>query len=416
MKSGHERMTNSIGTANLHDMYNSDEESYILEEMPQIEMPIDGNRHQPTDTMHYRMQGVSTDSHISEIIADLPGLLGTSEDMTSFFDQTFLPHQPPVEQSVVQVVHRPVEADFTDIIPTLRTDLPNVSTSEIMWRSLFAQPSHNFSNSPLQPMETSVVYPVHPLKANGISYIADDGRLYATHRGKDNKRIVFGLTHLEQDKFPQARLAVYLSMPGVHETITACPSHRATFDSTDVMKVFYKGEHQTTIQTVKGCKAVICPLVDCITDDNDRTYQIEFNCFTSCVQKTYKGENLFVNFVICNTNGEELWKKSTLLKVSANPGRDSKVFNGEKKPKPTKRKSDESLSEPPVKREPSNDPCDYIDSTPMISPAARNMIETALPHISSAAKRQLFQKLNRRLGNLLKSEIEIFRDDQNATG
>jgi len=368
----------------LHNFYSSEDEEYILEEMPQVEPvePIEDIRQQPTDIIQHS----SSQSHIDDIVAGLQLSIDSSDNNNiNIFDQTFLPQQPLVEQTIVQVVHRPVENDLTSIVPTLRTDLPNPM---------------------VKPMETSVVYPDHPLKANGISYVAEGRGLYATHRGRDDKKMVFGLTKLEQNDYPLARLGVYLSMPGVHETITACPSHASAYSTNNVMNIYFKGQEQTFTQNIENHTAVMCPLVDAISDDNDRTYEIKFTCFSSCVRKTYKGEKLFLNFVIV-ANGKVLWKDSTLLQVTANPGRDSKKFSGDKKARPVKRKSDEFLKEPPVKREPTDD-CIYIDPTPMVSPSAKDLIEDNVPsNVSADEKKRFRDKMNKRIEVMMKHEIKL---------
>merc|ERR1712130_135644 len=262
--------------------------------------------------------------------------------------------------------------------------------------------------------EINVVYPDHPLKANGISYISTDGKLYATHRGKpsEEKAIVFGLkgiTSVNTSAGQSHCLAIYLSVPGVHEEITSCPEHESRFKTCagnpkEFMQVFFKGDRCDTKQDVgNGHIATLCPIVNSIDgNENDRTYKVMFNCFTSCIKKQYKEDKLLLNFAVIDFRGKEgviAWKTEIPLFVSANPGRDSGRFIGNPGAKSG------GASKNRVAKRPAIDIKTEIPENGFLTAAAMSIVNG---HNIPAAKRTKFlSDLNRRIHALVESECRM---------
>merc|ERR1712130_276018 len=262
--------------------------------------------------------------------------------------------------------------------------------------------------------EIEVVYPDHPLKANGISYISTDGKLYATHRGKpsEEKAIVFGLkgiTSVNTSAGQSHCLAIYLSVPGVHEEITSCPEHESRFKTCagnpkEFMQVFFKGDRCDTKQDVgNGHIATLCPIVNSIDgNENDRTYKVMFNCFTSCIKKQYKEDKLLLNFAVIDFRGKEgviAWKTEIPLFVSANPGRDSGRFIGNPGAKSG------GASKNRVAKRPAIDIKTEIPENGFLTAAAMSIVNG---HNIPAAKRTKFlSDLNRRIHALVESECRM---------
>jgi hypothetical protein len=304
--------------------------------------------------------------HIGQIFDD-QNFYNTSQNiLQNAMASTGLTVEPPLQQMrrdplIVATVQRPDEWD--GINPTLRTDLPNPGP------------------------EPRIVYPDHPKKANGISYLTPEGKLYATHRMKSDLKMQFGLENFVQENDPNAMLGVYLSMPGVHKKITNCAKHAHDYKTTEMMKLYFKGIEQTAEVKINGFDISVSPITSTIGDNNDRTYEIQFSCYTSCSCKANRGKELSLNFVLCS-GGNITFKHIVPLFVSANPGRDSQIF------KTKKRKSDESMgSTLPVKREAPEDPNQFFDETPYLSPAVLQMIEDQLPRNMPESDRRRF-KLN----------------------
>ena len=256
-----------------------------------------------------------------------------------------------------------------------------------------------------------MVYPEHPLKANGVSYISADGKLYATHRGKpsEEKAIVFGLKGITSVNQSHC-LAIYLSVPGVHAEITTCPEHESKFkgcagNSKEFMQVFYKGTRCEDKVQVNGHLAVMCPIVNLIDEnENDRTYKVMFNCFTSCIKKQYKEDKLLLNFAVINFRGEKgdlIWRTDIPLFVSANPGRDSGRFIGN-----PGAKSGGSSKNRVAKRPAIDVKTEIAERDSLLSsPAAMNIINR---YNIPAAKRQKFlSETNQRLLAFLENECRM---------
>ena len=118
-----------------------------------------------------------------------------------------------------------------------------------------------------------VVYPDHPKKANGISFVGKtrDGRpcLYATHRLKDNKMITFGIENV-QDFEPGTKLFIYLSIPGFHSRIESCAKHKDQYpNDIDLMTVYYKDKISQEFVEMEGKFGFLVPL-DTGTGDPER--------------------------------------------------------------------------------------------------------------------------------------------------
>jgi hypothetical protein len=289
-------------------------------------------------------------------------------------------HEPPMQQMQPEPIVMERDPEWNGIEATLRTDLPN----------------------PRPPIR--VVYPDHPKKANGISYLTPEGKLYATHRMKSDLKIQFGLENFVQSDDPKARLGVYLSMPGVHKKIVNCAKHTDDFKTSEMMKLYYKGNEQTTEVKINDFDAILSPITPCIGDDNDRTYEIQFSCYTSCCQKANRGKDLALNFVLCS-GGNIIFEHKVPLFVSANPGRDSKTFKTEK------RKSDEAMgSNLPVKREALEDPNQFIDEFPMLSAAVLQMIDEQLRHMPEDQRRLFKLNQNALVLAQIKTNIKFVQD------
>ena len=184
------------------------------------------------------------------------------------------------------------------------------------------------------PQAIYVQYPEHELKTNGISYFSKEATLFATHRRtyKGGKCIMFGLTNFLYPDSKHANLVIYMSERGNHKDISACRNHAEEFDSNDLMTVYFKDEEQTQKQIVEGFEGINCPVVDEIKKDNNTTYKIRFNCYSSCFKK-----DLTIHFV-AYVDGKEVWSQTQPIKITANPGRDSGVRPASVSQKKRKRK------------------------------------------------------------------------------
>jgi hypothetical protein len=264
-----------------------------------------------------------------------------------------------------------------------------------------------------QRPEKRIVYPVHPKKTNGISFIRQsDSALFATHRmaGIKPTQVPFGLEGMEQTDDPTARLVVYLSMPGVFENITTCARHKKDFQTDQMMELFFQGTNAGIEQVqINGTVGLAAPITRNIVGDNNQAYQLQFNCLTSCQTKPRSSKKLFLNYAVISGNNV-IWTEKVQLFVTKNPGRD--CDKEEKAKSAVKRKSDESAgSSLPVKRENLDDPGRFLDETPMIAPAAREMIESELAHLSPEVRQRVIRQTQAQFHSLLKTNINLAKEE-----
>ena len=245
-----------------------------------------------------------------------------------------------------------------------------------------------FDFSKCKTLQPTIEFPIHPIKANGLSYISKDGRLYATNRGLDDKQISFGLANFTTQHYPGAKLAVYVSIPGVHQKIESCHNCAKKYSS-EFMEIYYKSDRQRTVLKMNEFNAITCPIVNAIGADNNRIYQIKFNCFTSHAKRVKNTDVVQLNFVILH-NGGVIWKESLPLEVSANPGRDSGVFKGSA----TKRK---------VSVEYSKDEKQPINATNLLTPVMiKSLIGSKMPlQMSAAKKTKFYEDMNTRIVGMI---------------
>lgn len=298
----------------------------------------------------------------------------------------------PTTSALAEEIFRPAEADenLDEMKPTIYTHL-----------------------------NPEIVYPTHVLRANGISFLSSDGKLFATNRGKDNKHMFFGLDHFDKtangSDYAEAELLVYLSAAGKHGKIVGCAACAEKYNSTEFMEVSFMSKRQTReVELPGGGFGILCPIVDNIGEDNNRTYQIKFNCFTSHL-KAQKSDQVRLNFAIIMPNGMIIWDHKVTVEVTANPGRDSGVFVP-MAGRPTKRPSI-TKTEPgvPIKRARAIPV--KTERSDFLSPAAMDLIRSKIPPETSAeVTHRLYSKMQRRIENMINMEMELFCEEQNATG
>jgi hypothetical protein len=260
-------------------------------------------------------------------------------------------------------------------------------------------------------LNPEIEYPQHVLRANGISFVSSDGRLFATNRGKDNKHIYFGLTNFDRNIRPGAQLLVYLQVPGKHEKISSCAACVEKYNAHDFMELTFCGKRQTREVALQGgYHAIVCPIVDNISsEDNNKIYQIRFNCFTSHL-KDNKTDRVKLVFAIVNEElTEQIWEHKVELEVTANPGRDSGCFV------PASKRTAKMEPGVSVKR-------------PKLADVKSEMNGESFEHLSVATKQMIMSKvapedcqqfmfnMDRRILSMLNTEIDLFCNQQNATG
>lgn len=365
----------------MNDEMNQELTDYILEP---VETGRDQNRAMvPVRTepaVDFQRQSSHTQEHISTI---MQGLMDPTE-------HDFLPG----------CTEEPVPTLFTHIdVSTL--DLSPAIASEVFF-DIF-----NFTKC--KKFQPKIEYPEHVLRANGISFVSKDGRLFATNRGKDNKHIFFGLGNFDRSRSPGTHLLVYLSVPGKHDKINACAACVEKYGSHDFMEVSYRGQRQQKIVNLSdGAAAIVCPIVENIGEENDRIYQIKFNCFTSHL-KDNKTDRVKLIFGIVNSAiTEQIWEHKVELEVTANPGRDSGCFVPA-----AKRKVEPGLPVNDNKRPKLSTVKTERTSFEFLSPAAKQMIASKM---QPEHQQQFMASMNRRFFTMLDMEIEMFSNQQNATG
>lgn len=318
------------------------------------------------------------DDHVDELYRHfgLPNLSGNTLETAARVASIFEPPQQQIRATEPLMVAYPVRQDqewgaipALDLLPT---HMPN----------------------PRPPKR--IVYPDHPKKTNGISFVGSDGALYATHRMNKMRpmRVPFGLENMEQSDDPQARIGVYLSMSGVFDPIKNCAKHAADYKTDKMMDLYYKGgDAEVTVERLNGFDGVLtdvltAPITPTIGEDNNRTYDLQFSCHTSCHTKKHgRGKELTLNYVIVKNGSMSLVHKVPLF-ITANPGRDC---DKKDEKKTGKRKSDESVgSGSPVKREHLDVPHRFINETPYISATAHDLMDAQLPETMTAAQRRDF--------------------------
>ena len=340
--------------------------------------------------MDQDIETIEISHHVSQICQDI-GLPSNALETAARATGIYEPPQRQVRADEPLMVQRtnpmladPVDPEWGDIAPRdlLPTHLPTVSNLSIR--------SNSFDNIFQRPPKR-IVYPDHPKKTNGISYLGYDGSLFATHRMLKSIRVPFGLENMCRSDDPHARIGVYLSMPGVFDPIKNCAKHAAEFKTDQMMALYYKGEDvEVNMERIEGFDVLTAPILPTIGDDNNRTYALEFSCHTSCQTKHHgRGKTLTLNYVIVK-NGKilSLIHKCPLY-ITANPGRDC---DKKAEKKTGKRKSDESVtSSIPVKREHIEElPHRFIDQTPMISAAAHDLFDAQLPVTMTDEQRRVF--------------------------
>jgi len=221
------------------------------------------------------------------------------------------------------------------------------------------QSTLDFSNVPKNEPNTSpdttrveLVFPQHPLKANGISYFNEKGVLYTTHRLKDQKQVPFGIDGISDSSHPHTIAFMYASIPGNHRDITICQKHAAEYQvrNNHFMNITFQGQPLMIEENIlidgQYVRARRLPLVHEIGRDNDRTYHVMFNCTNSCLSNREERKKLTLNVVILNKFDRTVFKHLTQrVIISANAGRDAGVFKG------AKRKSEAPAFDPNHKRE-----------------------------------------------------------------
>jgi hypothetical protein len=304
---------------------------------------------------------------------------------------------------------------ISDIMQTLMEPSSGTASSECVGE--WFRPAETENRITLEPtlythVDPEIEYPNHQLRANGISFISEDGKLFATNRGKDNKQISFGLANFDRSRMPKAELMVYLSMAGKHDQIVACAGCGERYGATDFMEVTFRGERQTKeVQLSDGAIGILCPIVENVPEDNNCTYKIRFNCFTSHL-KINKSDRVKLNFAIIVDGTEPaIWTDRIDLEVTANPGRDSGVFvpasrAGNKRPK-----TEPGLVE--AKRSKLNNIKVERGHFDFLTPAAMEMIRSKMAPEQAA---QFMADMNVRFCSTLTTELDLFANRQNSTG
>jgi len=367
----------------MNDEMNQELTDFILEP---VETGRDENRAvavRAEPAVEFQRQTSHTQDHISTI---MQGLMDPS---TQNFDESF-----------GACSDEPVPTLFTHIdVSTL--DLTPEIASEV-FRDVF-----NFTKC--KKFQPEIEYPEHVLRANGISFVSKDGRLFATNRGKDNKHIFFGLGNFDRSRSPGTHLLVYLSVPGKHDKINACAACVEKYDSTEFMEISFRGQRQQKKVTLSnGASAIVCPIVETIGEENNRIYHIKFNCFTSHL-KDQKTDRVKLIFGIVNSGmTEQIWDHKVELEVTANPGRDSGCFVPA-----AKRKVEPGLPVNDNKRPKLSTVKTERTTFEFLSPAAKQMIASKM---QPEHQQQFMANMNRRFFTTLDMEIEMFCSQQNATG
>jgi hypothetical protein len=138
------------------------------------------------------------------------------------------------------------------------------------------------------------------------------------------------------DRVPldQLRLAVWLSLPGVYNRLTTCPSHAnrvlLKYNHDDFMKVTFMNQ-EVTAQIAPST----VPALDNhpslwempLPKNNDAdAIELAFFCFSSCLKKGNAKEKLQLNVAILDKVNNVIARDQQLIRVTANPHRDAGVW------------------------------------------------------------------------------------------
>ena len=257
-----------------------------------------------------------------------------------------------VQETATEIAEHPLVE--TPPPETLQSTLDFVSfqSSYFILNILKSNVPKNEPNTSPDAKPVELVFPQHPLKANGISYFNKEGVLYTTHRLKDQKQVPFGIDGISDSSHSHMIAFMYASIPGNHRDITICQKHAAEYQvrNNHFMNITFQGQpcliEENILIDGQYVRARRLPIVHEIGRDNDRTYHVMFNCTNSCLSNREERKKLTLNVVILNKFDRTVYKHLTQrVIISANAGRDAGVFKG------AKRKSEAPAFDPNHKRE-----------------------------------------------------------------
>jgi len=176
--------------------------------------------------------------------------------------------------------------------------------------------------------DLKIIYPRHEPKA-AMESIYIDNVMWV----KNGKRVRFGFC-LKSEKEIEIReknleisIAIFLSIPGHHENITACPKHADLSTNGAFFSIFRLNQEYSNEQVIS------LPLEH---NNDDHSMALYFYCVSSCLKnKENKSKDLSLNFLFFlsekNLISEGYSKRLNLshsrnIRITTNPGRDAGVL------------------------------------------------------------------------------------------
>ena len=202
-----------------------------------------------------------------------------------------------------------------------------------------------------------------------------------------------------------------MSANGNHLNINACPTHAKRFESDEFMTCYFKDVEQTERKHIDGFDAIVCE-VDNIAENNDTTYKIRFNCFSSCFRK----KDLELHFIFY-VDEQVVWRKNQAIQISANAGRDSGVFITKRKKTATSPRS--GLRHEVVFTGSLHHESEENSNFPNLEIALacpRRLVEADVPE---QAKRRLLNQIKQRIQcvgiSMLNHDVDMFLAEHNSS-
>ena len=130
------------------------------------------------------------------------------------------------------------------------------------------------------------------------------------------------------------RLAVWLSLPGVYNRLTTCPTHARKvtekYQHDDFMKVQYMNQ-EVTAKIARGTIVALDNHPDLwvmpLPKNGDRdAIELSFYCYSSCLKKGNAKEKLQLNVAILDDGNKVIERDHQFIRVTANPQRDAGIW------------------------------------------------------------------------------------------